>query len=390
MTLDPLTLMAMGSFATVIGGVLLFAAWTQIREPSLLWWAGSSFVNSIGISLFVYSLASGGGWVMPLAAGLNALSPVLAWSGVRIFKGRKPGMLWLIAGPTAWLMSGAIGAGQGSPAPATFVSFAIWVAYLTAAAVELLTIRDERLPARWPLVGLLGLHAFTFLGGAVDTLTGALPSGPLPVFSTWFSIVHFETLIYAFGTATFMVLICKQRSEHRHITAARNDSLTGIYNRGAFLEAAARIMARSHMQGTPGSVIMFDLDRFKWINDTFGHSDGDQVIRTFADVTRDVLRPSDLFGRYGGEEFVVLLPGMTIDAAYVIAERIRHAFVDSAGGGGDRPGATVSGGVAMAEPGESIESVLRAADHCLYRAKRLGRNRIERADSPDAHIARIA
>ncbi len=91
--------------------------------------------------------------------------------------------------------------------------------------------------------------------------------------------------------------------------------MTGTANRGAFLEGAQRLLQRAQSDGTSFSLIMFDLDEFKSVNDTFGHDVGDAVIRVFVQTARSMLRPSDLIGRYGGEEFVVALPKATVEAA---------------------------------------------------------------------------
>jgi diguanylate cyclase (GGDEF)-like protein len=195
---------------------------------------------------------------------------------------------------------------------------------------------------------------------------------------SWFGIIYFEGLVYLIGTAVFMLLLCKERSERQRILAARKDSLTGIANRTDFLDGAERLFQRAHSNGTSFSLIMFDLDQFKSVNDNFGHDVGDNVIRAFVDVARSMLRPSDLLGRYGGEEFAVALPKATLEAAYVIAERIRHAFSEVGLVVREHPlVTTVSGGVASAGEHTSISTMMRAADQAMYRAKRLGRNRIE-------------
>jgi diguanylate cyclase (GGDEF)-like protein len=129
---------------------------------------------------------------------------------------------------------------------------------------------------------------------------------------------------------------------------------------------------------------MLDLDRFKLINDTFGHGAGDAALRAFTVTARRMLRPNDLFGRLGGEEFAAILPGATIETAYVVAERIRVAFSsDAAVIEGFQVGATVSAGVADSAPVSSTtaSTLLREADRALYLAKQRGRNRVERIES---------
>ncbi len=131
-------------------------------------------------------------------------------------------------------------------------------------------------------------------------------------------------------------------------------------------------------------MIMFDLDRFKTVNDTYGHAVGDTVIKKFCEMTTAALRPGDVFGRLGGEEFAVVLPWSSIEPACIRADRIRNGFAEvcrMVGDGHINP--TVSGGVSVSASGEATLSELLAdADEALYRAKAAGRNRIKRADQP--------
>jgi diguanylate cyclase (GGDEF)-like protein len=141
---------------------------------------------------------------------------------------------------------------------------------------------------------------------------------------SWFGLEHFEAIVFAMGSSAFMVLLCKERVELGHIKAAGIDVLTGIANRGALCEGAERLFTRCRGAESPLSIVMFDLDHFKSINDTLGHKAGDRVLKGFAETVRALLRPNDLFGRYGGEEFVLVLPNVSIEAAYAIAERARR------------------------------------------------------------------
>ncbi|MFC6660860.1 GGDEF domain-containing protein [Deinococcus multiflagellatus] len=127
----------------------------------------------------------------------------------------------------------------------------------------------------------------------------------------------------------------------------------------------------------PLSVVLFDLDRFKQINDTHGHDYGDEVLRRTAAAVTGALRRGTLFGRWGGEEFLVILPGAAAAEAQGVAERIRAAVADVPY---DRVlQVTVSLGVAQALPGERLESLLKRADDALYAAKHAGRNQVKAA-----------
>jgi diguanylate cyclase (GGDEF)-like protein len=177
--------------------------------------------------------------------------------------------------------------------------------------------------------------------------------------------------------------------------AARIDPLTGILNRGAFMERAERVMERCRRNGSPVSVMMFDLDRFKSINDAHGHGAGDTVIRTFCEISAAALRPSDVFGRMGGEEFAVALPGSSIEAAQVRAERICLSFAASCRFvSGYRVDATVCCGISVSlNAQETLVSLLEQADTALYRAKTGGRNRVMRAGQPaqfTSNVIRVA
>ena len=158
------------------------------------------------------------------------------------------------------------------------------------------------------------------------------------------------------------------------------DSLTGLYNRRFFFQAAQKEFARTKRYGHPVTIVMLDIDFFKYVNDKFGHLVGDYVLQQVADRCKSVLRSSDMIGRYGGEEFVILLPETDLEQAKRIADRIRQLVMN-------RPivtergdvSLTVSLGLACLEPGlnNNLEQILDFADQALYRAKALGRNRIQ-------------
>jgi diguanylate cyclase (GGDEF)-like protein len=211
-----------------------------------------------------------------------------------------------------------------------------------------------------------------------------------------FGLIHFESIIFTLGTAAFILALVNERNEAASRMSARIDPLTGIANRAAFMESAVRVVERCGRERAPVSVIMFDLDRFKAINDTHGHAVGDAVIREFCAVAVAAFRPNDVFGRMGGEEFAVVLPGSSIEAAFVRAERIGATFAENCRFVGERQiNATVSGGVSMGVRGEQTLSVLlEYSDAALYRAKAEGRNRIKRAEQlsteGDSAVIRVA
>ena len=160
---------------------------------------------------------------------------------------------------------------------------------------------------------------------------------------------------------------------------ASTDELTGLNNRRAFFELGAQVFKQAKRSGRPISIIMFDVDRFKQINDQHGHDIGDETLRALAACVQPLLRAGDIVGRLGGEEFAVILPETDLAAASTVAERLRTAIAAMR-----LPTAipaircTCSFGVATSTDGAlDLEALLRHADKALLRAKRAGRNRIE-------------
>ncbi|NET35459.1 MAG: diguanylate cyclase [Cyanothece sp. SIO1E1] len=159
---------------------------------------------------------------------------------------------------------------------------------------------------------------------------------------------------------------------------AITDPLTGVLNRRHLLEIAEKELARTHRYSRQFSVLMLDIDHFKQINDTCGHAVGDEAIKTIAKAAVFSLREGDSFGRFGGEEFVALLPETNVDQAFEVAEQIRNTVAKvSIPARGRIARLTVSIGIASHNPEDrSIDALLKRADDALYEAKRQGRNRV--------------
>ncbi len=163
------------------------------------------------------------------------------------------------------------------------------------------------------------------------------------------------------------------------IEMAITDALTGLHNRRYLESHLETLTQQAHLRGKPLTLMMLDIDFFKSINDSYGHESGDDVLREFATRVRKSIRGIDLACRYGGEEFVVVMPEADPGVATMVGERLRRAVacepftVDR---GGKRVEVTISVGVATLECGESVADLLKRSDQALYRAKRDGRNRV--------------
>jgi two-component system cell cycle response regulator len=160
---------------------------------------------------------------------------------------------------------------------------------------------------------------------------------------------------------------------------ASRDPLTGLANRATILDALAKELHRAQRQGTTLGVALADIDHFKWVNDTHGHLVGDELLREVAGVMRRTIRPYDSVGRYGGEEFLLLLPACDPINAVSHAERMRKAIGEMAlETPNGKINVTASLGVTISDGlSTDVNQLIQAADEALYRAKRAGRNRVE-------------
>jgi len=235
-------------------------------------------------------------------------------------------------------------------------------------------------PARFLLAGwvLFSVAVLLHLG----LLTGLLPYAlwllwVLPLGSLG------EALLLAFALGDRIrheqleeAAVARERDQYRLLS--ERDGLTGLFNRRSLDRHLASSVDAARQSGAPLSLIVLDADHFKAFNDHFGHLAGDDILRCLARVMGGNVRREDRCFRYGGEEFVIVLPGQSIERARKVAERIRQAFRHRSAGS-DRPACTVSIGVAGLCEDDFPASLLARADAALYRAKEQGRDRVETA-----------
>jgi diguanylate cyclase (GGDEF)-like protein len=269
---------------------------------------------------------------------------------------------------------------------------------VAAAAATLryaLQARHDRLEWRLAGAGCVLLIAAGVLS-AYDAIDNALlrPHDPITVASwLWFLLFDLPLPIWA------LLLIAAWRARNRALAELSRlsvtDQLTAALNRRGFLNRAVPSIALARRSGQPSALIMFDIDRFKAINDDYGHAAGDDVLRGLVTVLSAGMRPGDLLGRLGGEEFAVFLHDATGATAVSIAQRlcdqVRTGVEHPAGAGRV---VTVSGGVAPVpgsfEPEAALSLALTSADEALYAAKRGGRDRIVVARAADSAAIPLA
>ena len=378
MSLDTSTLYLVATMvAATLGAMLLFFG-TQENFPALRWWGTAYLLGAVSVAL---STLAGNMLGAMLSLALNAVGFAacgMVWNAARVFHGRKPNLPGLLLGAMIWVAAVMMLKPEAS-AMRFMIGAAIVAVYAALTAAQLWSERRKTLQRRWPAIVVPVLHGFVLM---LPILLGGLlrPHDDAFASSIWVTVFSIELVLYAVATVFVIFMLVSERVVTAHKTAASTDPLTGMFNRRGFAEATSRVIEREANAGRPVTVLIFDLDHFKSINDRFGHSAGDEILKLFATVVLSTLRITDLSGRVGGEEFAALLP-CPLEEGVIAAERVREAFADSGIVVEDGPvDTTVSIGVAGGPAGTELEVLLAAADSALYQAKRNGRNRVETAE----------
>lgn len=259
------------------------------------------------------------------------------------------------------------------------VSFVIAIVSLTIAGGLLFYNNETKLRrfsgAFFIIFALLHVfRAMEALSGQTDYLFfGATPAPTLSLLMAY---------VYMLISTMAFLLMSREAVDLKLQQAATRDFLTGIYNRGQFMHLAKKIFGLMIRQKQPVSVLMLDLDRFKSINDKYGHFVGDEVLMHFSSVTTAALRGEDVFGRYGGEEFIIISPNTSNQEAMVIGHRVKAALASAVAQEAGLPHYKVSIGTASIIPTHISEmtNLIKMADAALLQAKRSGRNRVVRYD----------
>ena len=385
MSLDTSTLYLVATMvAATLGAMLLFFG-TQENIAALRWWGTAYLLGAVSVAL---STLAGNMLGPMLSLALNAVGFAacgMVWSAARVFHGRNPNLPGLLLGAMVWVAAVMTLKPEAS-AIRFMIGAAIVAIYATLTAVQLWSERRKTLQRRWPAIVVPVLHGFVLM---LPILVGGLlrPHDEAFASSIWVTVFSIELVLYAVATVFVIFMLVSERVVTAHKTAASTDPLTGMFNRRGFAEATSRVIEREANAGRPVTVLIFDLDHFKSINDRFGHAIGDRVLQVFAESTRETIRSTDLLGRLGGEEFAAVLANVGRDDAVALAESIHQRFVEAAADvDGYSIGATVSIGVVLSQDTTlDIPELLAQADQALYYAKERGRNRVEVATFDHMH-----
>lgn len=387
MPLDTETLSLAGAFVAITCGIFLsFIGWrfSSLRTTGV--WGASAIMASAGMALFATDDNLDLGFLCTIFAS------ALSWLAAARFSGERPPLLAAALAGLGWLV---IAEGPFDiPLSTRLALYQFTLAFLmSGAAWEFGRSRGEGLRALSPMAWVVAAHGLVFLIGGAATLFAA--GSGVTLNADMFAPVSIEVIVFSVGSSIIFIALIAERGINTERSAARIDWLTGLLNRGGFVEKSEGRIADLQGSDKPVSAILFDLDHFKAINDSFGHAAGDAVLQRFAAVAAHHLRRSDVIGRIGGEEFAVLLPDAGRETAMALADRIREAFCeDCKWVDGVTLNATTSAGIAVARSGEILGDLLAAADGALYVAKQGGRDRIaifdERTAMRDDFLLRFA
>ena len=358
---DPQTALAYHFVQATVNACLLLLSWSQDRKNRALgWWSASHIVAPIAFVTIGMSAAFANPWFF----GLGQIFLILHWTFMLIALRADGERRWLLAVTPPLVVAAAVVIGMADQMT-TMVAFkCVSVVIALAIGRELWLARGNAPTLRVLLIALVVGHTLL-----VTIFIWSEPS----------QVIMLETTAYGSANALLFIALSKAGVEQALRIAATTDSLTRLANRSAF-RARAQAMLELARQGCHSvALVMFDLDRFKSINDRFGHPAGDQVLCVFAEIVGSRVRKGDAVARVGGEEFAAILTDVTAEQVVEIVERIRSAFASSNIVISGAPvETTVSAGIVVERKGDSeLDSLFASADELLYRAKTGGRNRFE-------------
>lgn len=355
---------AFGAGMYLLFGILQLDLWNRHRDRAgHLWLAGASF-SALAVDVTGMGLRHVGFPAPSLLSGINtagvALTTVCLFELALSFGASRPGAI--ARGGEAAFLALAFAGGSILPGLQPVALLASGAILFGSMVLAVRAAFGEFRELKTVALGFVFLMACLLADLLKELGLAEIPSG-LP-------ILGFTVLFLA-----------SARSLHdrfeREETASRTDPLTGLPNRRGFLEASDNALARSRRSKRPVSVALADLDHFKRINDTLGHAAGDDVLRAVASTLRSSLRAQDTVARWGGEEFILLLPDTGADGAARAAEtaRLKVAAL-SVGTKAGSVSVTLSLGVAEHRLDRTLEETIALADEALYRAKEAGRDRV--------------
>ncbi len=375
MMLDTSTLrVALAVVTLTLLCLFYFITYRRTRSNFSGWWCAALLLFLTGSASYLLDGTVHQAWANPLGNTLLVGGAGAMWAGARSLRARSPRVGYLLVGPSVTAVASmldhpATNDWSGGPVLLALMGLMIGLSSRELFALDVNYSRVHR-----PLAYGSALLALYYLG----RLTAFLLDGPDgPVFVAYFgSVVTTLLTSMVLVLASFTMAELSNEQLTRDLRArATVDGLTGLLNRTAFMDLAENELRRLSGARTSAALVLADLDHFKAVNDQYGHAAGDEALKTFAAACTASVRSTDLVGRYGGEEFVLLLPGLTPERAGEMAAAISRRLQEA------QPTVearlpTVSYGIASTGPGRvDLKDLVASADAALYRAKTQGRDR---------------
>ncbi|MBL7090132.1 GGDEF domain-containing protein [Acidovorax sp.] len=386
--------------AMIIASSLMMAASMAVvgwgrRRDGLGRWAAALLVNAIGhLLIMLRGLIPD---VLSIVLGNLMLSSVFVGmiAAVYQFQGRPVRWSLLLAPPLLVLGFVTVFI-DNFPARVSFVGLVIGLQAVWALLAALSHRHATVGRGQWLLVAGLSLEALVLGGRALVAISTHSEATNILQSSALQTLTFLATFSVVLVSSVGFVFMSRDRADENNRVLAALDPLTGVANRRSLIAALDRDVARAQRMREPMALMMVDIDHFKDVNDQYGHPAGDRVLCSVVNVLRHRVRAQDLVGRYGGEEFMVLLPDTGLVGAEQLARELCKAVEESRCPVESVPGpgiaVTVSIGVfgGRLDSGDSWDMLIAAADRALYQAKNNGRNRVEVATGlrrPNAQLA---
>ncbi|RNE66711.1 GGDEF domain-containing protein [Cryobacterium tepidiphilum] len=358
--------------------VFLFTVTTHRgpRSAYSRWWSLALILFLAGSAAYLFNGTPHQVWANPLGNALLVAGAADVWAGARSLRLPRPEVWPLVAAPVV-----AFGvASLDHPATNVWSGGAAFLALMSLmiglASYELSALPRSYSRVRRPMF----FASATFSAYYFLRLVAFMAEGPDgATFRAYFgsAVTTLVTMVLLVVVSFSMAALSNEQRTRDLNARAMHDSLTGLLNRAGFIEAATDTVRQMQREKSYGSLILADLDHFKSINDTYGHPAGDDVLQVFAGACMGSIRATDVVGRYGGEEFILLLPTAGPDRAQEVVAEISRKLT-AAHADDPRLDPTASYGIASFGHGiTDLNSVIASADSALYRAKALGRNRSE-------------
>lgn len=378
MRLDVYTLFICELYVLAFLSIIMVFAWRGAQYNRVLGFNCFSLLLSI-VAVALSSLRSSGMMFLPIVVGnlLIFCAYGLQLNAFRALRGARFSWLWILSLAT-WAGLCLLPGFYYSLSSRILLSSLLCILFTSAMIYELQRARLLLPVTWWPAQLLLAIHlSFNVTRGLLD---GGIPN-PLhgAIGGSTFSVyVILESILVVIGLSFTMMAMVNERTQIIYRQASLLDPLTGVWNRRALFEKTSQLAGSWHCSQQLLSVMLFDLDHFKTINDRFGHSQGDRVLKDFCRQVAGQLPPGSYFARLGGEEFAAVVM-CSEEESLQVAERIRQGVEHSCP---ENVSYSVSIGIAGCEPGcDDIEHLMAAADEALYQAKAAGRNQVKIFDN---------